>query len=135
MSHDPLAGEYVFWDYLLVRFSDMHMATERLAEHGRTAHKLHEQWKSDVKKGLVAASGPPKGPVVRPEPKKGADKARKPLEERGASGDSDSSDGEGRATMHDGERLGTDDMPSSVERSSDDIKSTAAAARPSFLAV
>jgi hypothetical protein len=137
MSHDPLAGEYIFWDYLLVRFSDMNTATEQLSEHGRTAHKLHEQWKSDVKKGGSAASGPPKGPVVRPELKRGADKAKKFMEERGASGESDSSDGEGKAAMNDGaEGMGTGDMPSGVERSSDDVKSRAEAAiRPSFLAV
>jgi hypothetical protein len=135
MSHDPLAGEHVFWDYLLVRFSDMNTATERLAEHGRTAHKLHEQWKSEVKKVGAAAAGPPKGPIVRPEPRRGADRLRRSVKERGASGDSDSSDGEGRATANE-ERLGTGEMRSGVERSSDDIvKPGAAAVRPSFLAV
>jgi len=141
MSHDPVAGEFVFWDYLLVRFSDINAATEKLAEHGRTAHKLHDQWKNEVKKGAGTTSGPPRGPVVRLDSKKGAEKGKKPAEERGLSGDSDSSDGEvSRASLDEGR--GEADSSTGADGSSTDGKfmgtennGAAARPRPSFLAV
>ena len=43
MSHDVYAGEYVCWDFLVTKCSDLPTATALLAEHGRTAHRLHEQ--------------------------------------------------------------------------------------------
>ena len=43
-------GEYVFWDYLLVRSSEAQCGMDRIAEHGRTGHRLYEQWKSEVRR-------------------------------------------------------------------------------------
>jgi len=120
MPHDPMAGEFVFWDYLFVRFSDIAVTADKLAEHGRAAHKLHDQWRAEVKKN--GTTGPPKGPVVKDRPKK-ADKGKKGADgdDRGGS-DSDSSDGE----------AGKLEEESSV---SDGAKRPTSAARPSFLAV
>ena len=43
LSHEVYAGENICWSYLAVRCNDIGSATQLLAEHGRTAHRLHEQ--------------------------------------------------------------------------------------------
>lgn len=50
MSHDVYAGEYVCWDFFVTKCADLPTATALLAEHGRTAHRLHEQWRNECKK-------------------------------------------------------------------------------------
>ena len=43
LSHEVYAGENICWSYLTTKCSDVTMASQLLAEHGRTAHRLHEQ--------------------------------------------------------------------------------------------
>ena len=57
ISHDMFAGEYVCWNYLTVRCSDVTQASQALAEHGRCAHRLQEQ----ARRSLRALAAPRKG--------------------------------------------------------------------------
>lgn len=50
LSHDVHAGEMVCWSYMTTRLSDLSAATAALAEHGRCAHRLLEQWRLECKK-------------------------------------------------------------------------------------
>lgn len=96
MSHDVMAGEYVCWDYLVTKCTDVAAASERLAEHGRCAHRLQEQWRNECKKG---GSGPPAKP-----PMPGRTKLNSSLKKGAKSGaaaeggaDSESSEDEAKA--------------------------------------
>ena len=62
MSHDTLAGEPVCWSYLTAKCSDAAAAAQLLADHGRTAHRLHEQWRVEVKKAGANGQKPPAPP-------------------------------------------------------------------------
>lgn len=62
MSHDTLAGEPVCWSYLTAKCSDSAAAAQLLADHGRTAHRLHEQWRVEVKKAGANGQKPPAPP-------------------------------------------------------------------------
>ena len=42
MAHDAISGEPVCWSYLTTKCNDSVAAEKLLAEHGRTAHRLHE---------------------------------------------------------------------------------------------
>ena len=117
-------------------------ATEKLAEHGRTAHRAHEQWKNDVKK--MAGAAPPSGPAVRADGKKGAtgdSKARRAYGEPGVGpvpavhiSDSDSSDGELARAAADEAKPDDEEAQGAtgVDRSFNGDSTTH---RPSFLAV
>ena len=45
MAHDAISGEPVCWSYLTTKCNDSVAAEKLLAEHGRTAHRLHETWR------------------------------------------------------------------------------------------
>ena len=53
MAHDAISGEPVCWSYLQTRCNDSGAAEKLLAEHGRTAHRLHETWRVEMKETLT----------------------------------------------------------------------------------
>ena len=55
MAHDAISGEPVCWSYLTTKCNDSVAAEKLLAEHGRTAHRLHETWRVEMKKTLTQA--------------------------------------------------------------------------------
>ena len=55
MAHDAISGEPVCWSYLTTKCNDSVAAEKLLAEHGRTAHRLHETWRVEMKKPLTQA--------------------------------------------------------------------------------
>jgi len=63
LSHEVYAGETICWSYMSVRCNDIGAATQLLADHGRTAHRLHEQWRLDCKRANASGQKPPASPV------------------------------------------------------------------------
>mgnify|MGYP004363453419 FL=1 len=55
MAHDAISGEPVCWSYLTTKCNDSVAAEKLLAEHGRTAHRLHETWRVEMKKTRTQA--------------------------------------------------------------------------------
>jgi len=74
LSHEVYAGENICWSYLSVKCADASSAAQLLAEHGRTAHRLHEQWKLDCKRASATGQKPPTLPVKpkQPQPRRGS---------------------------------------------------------------
>ena len=62
LSHEVYAGENICWTYLTTKCSDIKSASDALAEHGRTAHRLHEQWKLECKRANAAGQKLPTAP-------------------------------------------------------------------------
>lgn len=86
-------GEYVFWDYLLVRSSEAQCGMDRIAEHGRTGHRLYEQWKSEVRRTPGPHGPPRRSTAAEAKAPASADKsAARRREAGGASDGSESSD-------------------------------------------
>jgi len=71
LSHEVYAGENICWSYISVRCSDVSSAAQLLAEHGRTAHRLHEQWKLDCKRASANGGKPPTLPLKPKQPQSG----------------------------------------------------------------
>ena len=65
ISHEVYAGENVCWAYLTAKCSDVAAASQHLAEHGRTAHKLHDQWKVECKRATSQGIKPPNPPTAK----------------------------------------------------------------------
>jgi len=144
MAHDAISGEPVCWSYLTTKCNDVIAAEKLMAEHGRTAHRLHEQWRVEMKKTAANGQKPPAPPTREGSSKRrGAAAADK---ERGDS-DADSSEGERAAAPTAASAAASavasataapagaaKDLAEAADMSSADAAATPAA-RPSFLAV
>ena len=149
MAHDAISGEPVCWSYLTTRCGDAAAAEKLLAEHGRTAHRLHEQWRVELKRTAASGQKPP-APTTRQGTGLGATKRRSAAaadkergdkergdKERGSS-DDDSSEGERPAApiaAPAGAAKGLVEVEPAGTSGAEAAASAPLAARPSFLAV
>ncbi len=151
LPHEVHAGEVICWSYVSVRTNDVAAASQTLADHGRNAHRLADQWRLDCKKAKELGQRPPLAPYQ--QKKKAQVEQTKKLYGDGAPpvpSETDSSDDERRRrveaaangeeeaeaaaseTAQLGDAEGLDSIPPEGERAA---APAAAAARQSFLAV
>ena len=62
LPHEVHAGEIICWSYISVKCLDVPAASQTLAEHGRNAHRLADQWRLECKKAKELGQKPPLPP-------------------------------------------------------------------------
>jgi hypothetical protein len=141
ISHDMFAGEYVCWNYLTVKCADVNNATTQLAEHGRCAHRLQEQWRNECKKMGCQPGQKPVMPQKKAATVSGAGSKKRTISAEGVveGSDGSSSDAEPKRQEEEAAAPAADGEQAS---SAAEVPALAAAAppadkgaRPSFLAV
>lgn len=89
LPHEVHAGEVICWSYVSVKCLDVSAASQTLADHGRNAHRLADQWRIECKKAKELGQ---KWPLPPQQQKKlEARKARKESAVAGSVPDSKSS--------------------------------------------
>jgi len=86
------AGEVICWGYISVKCLDASAASQMLADHGRSCHRLADQWRVDCKKAKELGQKPP----LPPQQQKKLE-ARKAKKEGGAASVPDSKGGKQEA--------------------------------------
>ena len=62
LPHEVHAGEIICWSYVSVKTADVASASQQLADHGRSAHRLADQWRIECKKAKELGQKPPVPP-------------------------------------------------------------------------
>jgi len=62
LPHEVHAGEIICWGYISVKCLDVPTASQMLADHGRSCHRLADQWRLDCKKAKELGQKPPLPP-------------------------------------------------------------------------
>ena len=76
------AGEIICWAYISQKCLDVPVASQALADHGRNAHRLADQWRIECKKAKELGAKPPLPPQAKKRQEAAA--AKKAATERGA---------------------------------------------------
>lgn len=128
LSHDVYAGEHVCWSYLTVKLNgDMTSAVQLLADHGRTAHRLQEQWRAECKKATSSGQKPPTVPKKASGPKRGDGSDSSDAERKEPASEAEAGGKEGKRKVD----AGADASDSGGE----EAKAAAKPVRAAFLAV
>jgi len=83
LPHEVHAGEIICWAYISQKCLDVPVASQALADHGRNAHRLADQWRIECKKAKELGAKPPLPPQAKKRQEAAA--AKKAATERGAS--------------------------------------------------
>jgi len=62
LPHEVHAGEIICWSYISQKCLDVPAASQALADHGRNAHRLADQWRVECKKAKELGQKPPLPP-------------------------------------------------------------------------
>ena len=62
LPHEVHAGEIICWGYISVKCLDASAASQQLADHGRSCHRLADQWRIECKKAKELGAKPPLPP-------------------------------------------------------------------------
>ena len=81
LPHEVHAGEIICWGYISVKCLDVPTASQTLADHGRSCHRLSDQWRLECKKAKELGQKPPLPP--QQQKKLEARKAKKEAEAKG----------------------------------------------------
>ena len=81
LPHEVHAGEVICWSYISVKCLDVPQASQALADHGRNAHRLADQWRLECKKAKELGQKPPLPP--QEQKRLEARKAKREATERG----------------------------------------------------